>query len=120
MTVCGDGGRVTVGKCTNDERAADDDDVDIVEKVRCRSCGICDSLRMVAWTGAVAIEWVEEKDVRRSCKYDGVSGPGDVGIVLVLAGEVDSLPFKALDRESASCRVSEITVSGVRGLGLHG
>lgn len=37
VTVCGDGGRVTVGRCTNEERAADDDDVDIVEKVRCRS-----------------------------------------------------------------------------------
>lgn len=58
--------------------------------------------------------------MRRSCERDGVSGPGEVGIVLVLAGDVDSLPFKALDSVSVSCRESEITVRGVRGLGLLG
>lgn len=76
---CGDGGRVTAGRCTREERAAEEDEDDIVERVRWRSCnGLSFKLECI---GSVATDRVEEIEVRR-CDGNGTSGEdGEVNAV---------------------------------------
>jgi len=80
---CGDGGRVTVGKWTREDSAADEDEW---ERVRLRTLEVqfAESLRL----GSVV---TEEMDGRRGWDSDPRSGDGgDVRIVLMLVGEVES------------------------------
>jgi hypothetical protein len=65
-TACGDGGRVTVGRWTREERAAEEEECDIVEKVRFRSLALqlAGSL-MLECEGRVATERADDMEVRR-------------------------------------------------------
>jgi len=70
---CGEGGRVTAGRWVKEDKAAEEDEEDIVDRVRVRSWVLGISLIMVECTGTVFTDLAEEKEVRRS------SGKGECG-----------------------------------------
>ena len=64
-TDCGEGGRVTVGRWVNAERAAEEGEADMAEKVR--SLGTpTESVRKIPCTGRVFIDRPEDMELRRS------------------------------------------------------
>jgi hypothetical protein len=87
--VWGVGGRETVGKCTSEESAAEDEEDEMAESVRLRSCTDLGG-PLTGGTGRVATDRADETEVRRSCdEDDGLGEDGDNEPVFILVGDVD-------------------------------
>lgn len=129
--VCGDGGRVTDGRFTSDDSAADELAVLIVDRVRVRSC-VHTASRPLADCGGIvlAAERADENDMRRpgaNAEYGGSLPAGDPGEVLILVvGDeerycrpfADSIMLVGGEVDIAgSAALAGSTVSGARGAG---
>jgi hypothetical protein len=78
-TCCGDGGRVTAGRCVREERAAEEEERDMVDRVRFRS-------PKLQWAGSlecegrVATERADDTEVLRWDDNAALSIVGDTDV----------------------------------------
>ena len=110
---------MTVGRRTREERAAEEEECEIVDKVRFRSpmVQLAGSL-MLECEGRVATERADETEGRRCDNEARFRSVGDADAVD--AGDVDTVWSDGSVRSAGDVPESVMTVSGARGAGFSG